>query len=66
MYIQHGTADRNIPITQSINFSTKLAAAIGVDKVVFEKIKGAGHGGEQFETAANVKKILDFLDKYLK
>ena len=66
MYIQHGTADRNIPITQSINFSTKLAAAIGVDKVVFEKIEGAGHGGEQFETAANVKKILDFLDKYLK
>jgi len=66
MYIQHGTADRNIPITQSINFSKALAAAIGADKVVFEKIEGAGHGGEQFETAANVKKILDFLDKYLK
>jgi hypothetical protein len=27
MYIQHGTADRNIPITQSINFSKKLAMA---------------------------------------
>jgi acetyl esterase/lipase len=66
MYIQHGTADRNIPITQSINFSKNLAAAIGAGKVVFEKIEGAGHGGEQFETAANVKKILDFLDKYLK
>ena len=66
MYIQHGTADRNIPITQSINFSSRLAAVIGADKVVFEKIEGAGHGGEQFEAAANVQKILDFLDKYLK
>ena len=66
MYIQHGTADRNIPITQSINFSRKLAAAIGADKVIFEKIEGAGHGGEQFAAAANVRKVLDFLDKYLK
>jgi len=66
LYIQHGTADRNIPITQSVNFAAKLAAAIGDDKVVFEKIEGAGHGGSQFNAAENAAKILDFLDKYLK
>jgi len=66
VYIQHGTADRNIPITQSERFAKALAAAIGADKVIFERIPGAAHGGSQFDDAANVKKILDFLDRYLK
>ncbi|MCX6732516.1 MAG: alpha/beta hydrolase [Candidatus Roizmanbacteria bacterium] len=65
-YIQHGTADRNIPITQSINFSEKLKASIGSDKVIFEKLEGAGHGGSQFESTENLEKIFAFLDKYLK
>ena len=65
-YIQHGTADRNIPITQSINFSEKLKAGIGDDKVIFEKIEGAGHGGSHFESSENLEKIFTFLDKYLK
>ena len=66
MLIQHGTKDRNIPITQSIDFAAALAAVIGKDKVYYEAIEGAAHGGSQFETAANTAKVLDFLDKYLK
>lgn len=66
MYIQHGTEDRNVPITQSENFARDLAAAIGADKVVYESIGLAGHGGPLFEAAANVAKILDFLDRHLK
>lgn len=66
MYIEHGTADRNVPITQSINFSKNLAKVIGEDKVFFTAIEGAGHGGPQFETDENINKMLDFLDKYLK
>ena len=65
-YIQHGTADRNIPLTQSKNFAARLGQALGADKVVFETLDGAGHGGTQFDAAANVAKILDFLDKHLK
>ena len=65
-YIQHGTADRNIPITQSINFSNKLIATLGSSKVIFEKIEGAGHGGSQFEADENLAKIFAFLDKNLK
>lgn len=65
-FIQHGTADRNIPITQSENFSKKLAAVLGADKVFFEKLEGAGHGTAEFSAVSNVAKIIAFLDKYLK
>ncbi len=65
-FIQHGTADRNIPITQSENFATKLAAVLGKDKVSFEKLEGAGHGTSEFSATSNVAKIIVFLNKYLK
>lgn len=65
-YIQHGSADRNIPITQSMDLAKALVAAIGSDKVAFERLEGAGHGGAQFEAAENVAKIIAFLDKLLK
>lgn len=64
--IQHGTSDRNIPITQSENFANKLKSVIGTDKVSFEKIEGAGHGGAQFDAQENLDKVFAFLDKYLK
>jgi len=64
--IQHGTIDKNIPITQSENFSQKLQTAIGANKVTFEKMEGASHGGSQFETQENLDKVFSFLDKYLK
>jgi acetyl esterase/lipase len=66
MLIQHGTKDRNIPITQSIDFAAALSTAIGKGKVYFEAIEGAAHGGAQFESEANTAKVLDFLDTYLK
>jgi acetyl esterase/lipase len=66
MYIQHGTEDRFVPITQSKEFAGRLASAIGADKVVFDSLKGSGHGGAPFEASANVAKILKFLDRHLK
>ncbi len=66
MYFQHGTADRNIPYTQTTNLAAKVASFIGADKVRMELLEGAGHGGSQFSAAGNVKKILDFLDSVLK
>lgn len=66
MYIQHGTEDRNIPITQSENFAKALTEALGAEKVIFEIIEGAGHGGNAFNTPENLSKIFDFLDKALK
>jgi len=65
-FIQHGTADKNIPITQSVNFSNKLKATLGESKVTFRTIEGAGHGTSEFTTDANVKLVFDFLDAQLK
>ena len=66
MLIQHGSADRNIPYLQSIELSEALAQAIGNDKVEFELIENASHGGAEFETAENVDKVFTFLDTFLK
>jgi acetyl esterase/lipase len=65
-FIQHGTADKNIPITQSEEFAAKLAESIWKDKVVFEKIEWAAHGWDLFESDENLAKIFAFLEKYLK
>lgn len=60
-YIQHGTADTNIPWTQSENFAKKLTAVLGTDKVVFEKLEWAGHGWTLFDSEENLEKIFEFL-----
>ena len=65
-FIQHGTVDTNIPITQSEEFAKALQQAIWTDKVIFEKIEGAAHWGAQFETQENLDKVFAFLDKHLK
>lgn len=64
--IQHGTADTNIPITQSLDFSEALIKVLGSEKVIFEQLEGAGHGTSEFSTAENLQKVLDFLDSQLK
>ena len=65
-FIQHGTADQNIPITQSVHFAAALTAVLGEDKVSFTQLEGAGHGTSEFMTAENVALVLDFLDGVLK
>jgi acetyl esterase/lipase len=65
-FIQVGSLDRNIPYTQSQNFYNALKATLGESKVSFELIEGAGHGGTQFSTTANMAKVIAFFDKYLK
>ena len=64
--IQHGTADCNIPPVQGQLLADALTQAIGKDKVTLTFIDGAGHGGSQFTTEANLKIVTDFLAKYLK
>jgi acetyl esterase/lipase len=63
--IQNGSADCNIPPVQNKNFADALSKVIGADKVTYTLIDGAGHGGSQFSTDANLKVVVDFLNKYL-
>lgn len=64
--IQHGTADCNVPPKQSQLLYDALKPAIGAEKVTLTFLEGAGHGGSQFSTAANMKLVTDFFDRYLK
>lgn len=65
-FIQHGTADCNVPPMQGQLLYDALVPAIGADKVTLSFIEGAGHGGLEFVDAANMQLIVDFLNKYLK
>ncbi len=65
-FIQVGSLDRNIPYTQSQNFYNALKTTLGANKVSFELIDGAGHGGSQFSSTTNLAKVIAFFDKYLK
>lgn len=65
-FIQHGTLDNWVPVQQSIIFADQLQSFLGPDKVYLEIMPGIGHGGLAFANEANVKKVLDFLDRNLK
>lgn len=64
--IQHGTADRNVPVQQSIEFAAQLQRVLGAEKVKLVLIEGAAHGGPQFETKENLDMVFEFLDRYCK
>jgi len=65
-FIQVGSADRNIPYTQSANFHSALVAVKGADLASYELLAGAGHGTSEFSTTANLDKVISFFDKHLK
>lgn len=65
-FIQAGSADKNIPYTQSANFHSALVTVKGADKASYELINGAGHGTSEFSTATNLDKVIAFFDRHLK
>jgi acetyl esterase/lipase len=65
-FIQHGTADCNVPPQQSQVFYNALSSVIGTDKVTFVPLEGAGHGGSQFSTAENLSLVIGFFSDHLK
>ena len=60
-FIQHGSADCNVPPVQGQN----LADALGADRATYTLIDGAGHGGEQFATPENLQLVVEFLNQNL-
>jgi len=65
-FIQHGSADCRVPPQQSRDLALALAASLGAECVIYEPLEGASHGGAAYKTDANLKKVFDFLDHYLK
>jgi acetyl esterase/lipase len=64
--IQHGTRDPLVPTEQSVLFAQDLRKALGPGKVMLDLIEGAGHGGREFSSPENLKKVIGFLDRTLK
>ena len=65
-FIQHGTRDGTVPFQQSVNMAEKLTRVLGKDKVELSLLDGAGHGGPEFQTPENIRKVFNFLDRHLK
>ena len=64
--IQHGVDDFTVPVQQSIGLAENLKHVCGDDKVVLELFDGFEHGDPRFASPVNVKRVLDFIDQYLK
>jgi acetyl esterase/lipase len=64
-FIQHGSADCNIPPVQGKDLADALNTASGAETATYMLLDGAGHGGAQFETEENLALVLAFLEKHL-
>ena len=62
--IMHGEKDPGVPLTQSQRLHQKLQAA-GVPSQ-FEIVKGAGHGGKEFQSLEVKQTVLEFFNRTLK
>ena len=61
--IMHGTADCLVPPLQSQGLHDALAAAGAAATLVY--LPGAGHGGDDFETAEVQQRVDQFFDRHL-
>lgn len=64
MLVMHGDKDLLVPLSQSEKLAEAYRKAGGDVELVV--LKGAGHGGKEFITADQQKRIRDFFAKHLK
>ena len=65
-WIQAGSADTNVPYTQSVNFAERLSAVIGEENVQSSVLEGAAHEDAAFYTDENLAAVFAFLDACMK
>jgi dipeptidyl aminopeptidase/acylaminoacyl peptidase len=66
LLVQHGSADPQVPVSQSIDFVQAIAERAGPGRCEFDILPGAGHGSPEFETPENVARVFAFLDRRLR
>jgi acetyl esterase/lipase len=66
IYIAHGNNDCTVPRNQSLIFYNALTPLLGTTNIKLNNLTASGHGTGQFENAATVNLMIDFLDIYLK
>ncbi|MDO5707833.1 MAG: alpha/beta hydrolase [Andreesenia angusta] len=62
--IQHGTDDKLVPVDQSIELVEKINEKSPDSEIVFETFTGADHADDVFKSDENIKRCIDFLDKF--
>jgi pimeloyl-ACP methyl ester carboxylesterase len=65
LYIQQGKGDLIIPYLQSM-LAEKMKAALGKEHAIMKLVEKVGHVDWGFFKLANINKVIDFLDRYLK
>lgn len=61
--ILHGTGDRVVPFTTSLDFARRYREIAGAEKLLTRFIPGAGHSDPIFKSDAMCGEILDFFDR---
>lgn len=61
--IQHGDSDPLVPVEQSIDLGEALRPILGPGRLEADILRGATHGGNDFEAPANLARIFAFLDR---
>jgi acetyl esterase/lipase len=64
--IQHGTADDQVPVQQSLEFAKVIEAKAGRERYELQLLEGAGHSTFEFWTRENMSTVFEFLDRRLK
>jgi acetyl esterase/lipase len=62
--IQHGKADRRVPVQQSIRFAVQLENVLGGEMVFLDLLENTGHDDAAFFSPGNIEKVLMFLDTW--
>ena len=65
VYLQHGSLDRIVPVTQAYQFYEKYCSIAGKDKITLDIIDDAGHSDPRFKNEATCLKICNHLKKLL-
>jgi acetyl esterase/lipase len=64
--IQHGTADDQVPVQQSLELAKVIEEKAGRHRFELQLLEGAGHAGPEFWTRENMSRVFVFLDRFLK
>ena len=64
--IQHGTADRIVPVQQSVELARTVEERLGPGVAEIDLLEGAGHEDETFRTPENMARVLDFVERHLR
>jgi acetyl esterase/lipase len=64
-FIQCGAADEIVPVECSRSIAARIEAVCGRDRVTYEEFEGYAHGDMRFNEEANIRHMIEWLQKTL-